>query len=263
MSGSASRFRPAAKAALLLLLPFGVILLAYQLQSEWPAAWRGAIHVTQPRALELRWFGIREAGGLVTPGAWLQRHLHPTLDLIAGAAYLAFVPAFLASVFWWRFGPAPEAERAERAVLAQRAMWALCAMYLAGYLTFLAWPAAPPWYFARYGAVIVPNAPPEAAGALRFDALVGAPVFAKYYGLSLNVFGAFPSLHCGTAFLGLLFAWRLRSLRAASLLLFAAVAFAAVYLNHHYLIDELGGMAYATAAFALTARGVRNVQPPR
>lgn len=244
-------FRVTALAACRLLLPFGLLLLGYELHHFWPEAWRGRIHVAEPHAWELRWFGLGPPGGLLTPAAWCQQHVHPVLDVVAGVAYLAFIPAFLCSVLWWRFGRAGTGVPG-RPALAERAMWALCTMYLAGYVTYLVYPAAPPWYFDHYGAApIVPGAPPEAAGALRFDALIGVPVFARYYGQSLNVFGAIPSLHCGTSFLALLFALRLRSLRAASLLQFAALTFAAVYFNHHYIVDCLAGMVYAAGAFAL------------
>lgn len=231
-----------------LLLPLGLLLLGYKLHGLWPEAWRGRIRVAELHAWELRWFGVSQGDALVTPAAWWQAHTHPALDAVAGAAYLIFVPAFVVSAFWWSF-------MRRREAMAERAMWALLAMYLAGYVTYFVYPAAPPWYFDHYGAAIVPRAPPEAAGALRFDALVGAPVFVKYYGQSVNVFGAVPSLHCATAFLGLLFALRLRSLRAASLALFIAVTFAAVYLNHHYLVDAVLGAAYAAAAFGLFGLG--------
>lgn len=253
MSGRAASFRAHVLAAGRLVLPFALILLAYKLHSYWPDAWRGRIHVAEPHAWEIRWFGIGADGARVTPAAWWQQHLHPALDFVSGVAYLIFVPAFIALAAWWRFGPAPEPQRTARAALAQRAMWALLVLYIAGYVTYLVYPAAPPWYFERYGDVVVRDAPPDAAGALRFDALVGFPVFGKYYGQSVNVFGAIPSLHCGTAFLALLFALHLRSLRLFSALLFTAVTFGAVYLNHHYLVDALLGVAYAAGAYALCA----------
>jgi len=235
-----------------LLLPFGLLLLGYELHHFWPETWRGRIRVAELHDWELRWFGLQQAGRLVTPAEWWQQHLHPALDALAGTAYLLYMPVFVAAALWWRFGPAPEPARTVRGVLAGRAMWALCLLCFAGYVTYLVYPAAPPWYFDHYGAApVVRDAPPEAAGALRFDALVGVPVFAKYYGQSKNVFGAMPSLHCGTAFLALLFALRLRSLRVLTLVQFLAMTFAAVYLNHHYLVDALAGVAYAAGAFAL------------
>jgi len=49
----------------------------------------------------------------------------------------------------------------------------------------------------------------------------------------------------------LCYALRLRSLRVAGALLLAAMTFAAAYLNHHYVVDVVGGYIYALATFAL------------
>lgn len=242
--------RPAADLGWL-LLPFALVLLAYKLHQLWPAAWRGPVRIAEPRAWELAWFGLHDGTALVTPAAWWQPRTHPLLDAIAGVAYLIFVPAFIAMAAWWRFAPAPPAVRTARSPLAQRAMWALLLLYVAGYATYLAYPAAPPWYYDRYGAALVAAAPPDAAGTLRFDALIGFPLFANYYGKSLNIFGAIPSLHCGTSLLALLYALRARSWRLFAAAQLLAVTFGAVYLNHHYLVDAVVGFAYAAAAFAV------------
>ncbi len=228
-------------------VPFVLILAVYDAQRHVIDDWRGRIRVAEPLAWELVWFGIGTADGrLETPAAWWQRHTHPVLDVICGAAYLGFVPAYLAAAAWWRFG--------RREPRAREAMWTLLALYLAGYALQFAYPAAPPWYTDRYGlGPAVLAAPPEAAGAARFDAALGVKVFAGYYGKSTNVFGAIPSLHVGTTFLGLLFAWRYRSLRAVFAGLWAVTAFASVYLNHHYVIDGLAGMALAAAGFGAAA----------
>jgi hypothetical protein len=233
-------------------VPLVLILAVYDAQRHVIDDWRGRIRVAEPLAWELVWFGIGTADGrLETPAAWWQRHTHPVLDVVCGAAYLGFVPAYLAAAAWWRFG--------RREPRAREAMWTLLALYLAGYALQFAYPAAPPWYVDRYGlGPAVLAAPPEAAGAARFDTALGVKVFAGYYGKSTNVFGAIPSLHVGTTFLGLLFAWRYRSLRVALAGLWAVTTFASVYLNHHYLVDGLAGMALAAAVFgAAAARGRR------
>ncbi|MEY2879510.1 MAG: hypothetical protein RLZZ15_1890, partial [Verrucomicrobiota bacterium] len=93
---------------------------------------------------------------------------------------------------------------------------------------------------------------------------LGVQVSAAYYGRSANVFGAIPSLHVGLTFLGALFAWRFRSLRAALTTLWAVTLFSSVYLNHHYLVDGLVGMVFAAAVFAVTEwRAVRAARRSR
>lgn len=240
--------------------PLLIMAAVYDTQRYWIEAVRGPIHVGDLLAAELRWFGIRTPEGTVTPARWWQTRTHPLLDALSGAAYLAYLPGFLAAAAWWRWGPAGRAPEARP--IAARVMWAVMWLNLAGYATYAIYPAAPPWYADRYGlGPVVFAAPPEAAGAARFDALVGQPWFAQFYARNANVFGAVPSLHVGQTFLAVLYAWRLRSLRVLATLFFAVMAFASVYLNHHYVIDGLAGMAFALVVFAVAER--RRTQPPR
>lgn len=221
--------------------PLLIMVAVYDAQRYWIGAWRGTIHVAEPRAWELAWFGVTTAAGRVTVAAWWQTHTHAWLDALCGVAYLAFVPVFLALAAWWRFR--------ERRAEAQGVMWAMLWLNLAGYVTYLIYPAAPPWYADHYGlGPAVLSAAPEAAGAARFDALFGVSWFAHYYGRSANVFGAIPSLHVGQTFLAVLFAWRFGSLRAIATAFWLVVMFGSVYLNHHYLVDGIVGMVFATGA---------------
>ncbi len=226
-------------------LPLVLMVAIYDAQRHWVTAWRGPIRVAEPRAWELAWFGVpTEDGGKETMAAWWQRHPHAAFDAVCGAVYLGFVPVFVALAAWWRFR--------ERRLRGQDVMWAMLWLNLAGYATYLLYPAAPPWYADHYGlGPAVVTAPPEAAGAARFDALFGVTWFANYYAKSANVFGAIPSLHVGQTFLAVLFAWRFRSLRVIATAFWALVTFSSVYLNHHYLVDGVSGMAFAAVVFAL------------
>jgi membrane-associated phospholipid phosphatase len=130
-------------------------------------------------------------------------------------------------------------------------MWAMLWLNLAGYATYLIYPAAPPWYVDHYGlGPAILSAAPEAAGTLRFDALLGVHWFAVYYARNANVFGAMPSLHVGQTFLAVLFAWQFRSLRIVATGFWLLVFFASVYMNHHYIVDGLAGMVFAAGVWA-------------
>jgi membrane-associated phospholipid phosphatase len=125
-------------------------------------------------------------------------------------------------------------------------------MNLAGFVTYYVYPAAPPWYVAQYGlgpANFAVQASP--AAAIRWDDLVGVHYFASFYGRSADVFGAIPSLHVAQPLLVFLFARRLRSPMVSwtSGLYALLVAFSAIYLQHHYLLDVLIGAAYAVVAY--------------
>lgn len=234
-----ARARPLAR----FVAPFLIMVAIYDAQRYWAGAVRGPVHVAEPHAWELAWFGISTDAGEITPAAWWQTHTHAWLDVICGAAYLAFVPVFIAAAAWWRFR--------ERRLEAQDVMWAMLWLNLAGYATYLIYPAAPPWYVDHYGlGPAVLDAPPEAGGAARFDALLGVSWFANFYGRNTNIFGAIPSLHVGQTFLAVLYAWRFRSLRIALTVFWVVVAFASAYLNHHYFVDGFVGVVFASAAFA-------------
>jgi hypothetical protein len=227
----------------LFLAPLLIMAAVYDAQRYWAAALRMPVHVAGPSALEILLFGIDHEGGRITPAAWCQLHTRPWLDLICGAAYLLFLPAFVGVAAWWRF--------LERRTAAQDVMWAMLWMNLAAYATYLLCPVAPPWYVDHYGlGPAVLSAAPESAGGARFDALLRVSWFAGFYGRNTNVFGAVPSLHVGQTFLALIYAWRFASLRVFLSAYFAVLAFASVYLNHHYIIDGLAGMAFALAAEA-------------
>ncbi len=235
---------PSLRSLLRWLLPLLLMLIVYDLQRYWVGALRGVVRVAEPRDWELAWFGLQSGTGLVTPAAWCQAHTHPLMDFICGAAYLLFVPLFVLTTAWWCFG--------RKFPAGQRVMWAYLWLNLAAFVTYLAYPAAPPWYADRYGLGPAQlNALPEAAGAARFDALLGVSWFADYYARNANVFGAIPSLHVAVPFLVLLYAFRLKSLRFTSLVVWLLVTVASVYLNHHYLVDGVAGMLGAVLAFVV------------
>jgi inositol phosphorylceramide synthase catalytic subunit len=234
------------RAFALFATPFAIQLFAYERQRLVAPQDTGfSIDVTGPLHWELAWFGVDTAGGTVTTAEWFQTHTSPVLDFVCGLTYLLFMVGFVAVAAWWRFG--------ERRVEAQVVMWALLTLHLIGYGIHLVHPTAPPWYVAVYGTgPAVPTAPPYAAGGLRFDQLMGVSWFSSQYADSSSVFGALPSLHVGQTFLAVLFAWRFRSLRVVVMTFFGLVVLSSVYLNQHYLVDGMAGMALAGLVFTAT-----------
>jgi len=244
MSGAAAIYYagPRLRLAGRFLLPLLLMVAVYDAQRYWAETLRGPVRVAEPHELESAWFGVELDGVVVTPAAWWQQHTYAALDLVCGAAYLAFVPVFLMVAAWWRF--------AEKRSEAEGVMWAMLWLNLSAYAVWLLYPAAPPWYVDRHGlGPAVLAALPEAGGAARFDALLGVTWFADYYGRNANVFGAIPSMHVGQTFLAVLFAWRFRSLRKLATGFWLLVAFSSVYLNHHYIVDGLAGMVFAVFAW--------------
>jgi len=245
------RWRP----VVMFCLPFIILTAAYDMQSFVVAQVISMpVHVSELRTWELSWFGIAAAAGRVTPAEWFQTHTTPWLDAVCGLAYMGFMAVFLAMAVWWRVH--------ERPAEAQTVMWALLWLHLAGYFVHIIYPTAPPWYVAHYGVEPASRTvPPEAAGAARFDHLLGISWFANSYSRSANVFGACPSLHVGQAFLAVLFARHFRSLRAIAFIYWMLVTLASVYLNHHYIVDGLVGMAFAIGAYSLVRHQPRSLSP--
>jgi membrane-associated phospholipid phosphatase len=109
-------------------------------------------------------------------------------------------------------------------------------------VTFLFYPVAPPW-------IAVPGVTRILTGSV--DANIGFPVYKTLFDfLSPNLYAAFPSMHSALPLLISLFAIKIWKAKALPLLIFpVGVWFSAVYLGEHYVVDVLGGIAYAVIAF--------------
>jgi hypothetical protein len=205
------------------------------------------IHVSEPAAFDRTLFGIASPAGVLTPTQWLQLHTHAALDLLCGFVYVSFMPVFLGVAAWlrWQAGKTPGAEGAAQVRAAETMTWCLFWLGLISCVTYYLYPAAPPWYADKYGfGPAVLNAPASAAGAARVDALFGWHFFADIYGRNPNIFGAIPSLHVAIPLLAYCFADRAGRLRWSTGLYALWMAFSALYLNHHYILDLLWGAAY-------------------
>jgi membrane-associated phospholipid phosphatase len=214
----------------------------------------GRIHVAELYRLDRAWFGT----GTHTLNEVFATHHWVVADLAAGLAYLIYVAEYLALAMMVLFaGNATRAHTFARGFLVVNAM---------GFVTYLVYPAAPPWYVAAHGLgpAVIGSAPSPGAAA-RFDALLGTQVFEGMYRHSIDVFGALPSLHAAYPVMAAILAFRTRELRWArwpAAGYAAVMAFSAVYLQHHYVIDVVLGLGYgAIAAIAVLAWERRGPAP--
>lgn len=237
------------KRSVLIFLPFVITALAYK-SMTWtlPLLRTTAIYVAEPYHLEMSLFGL--AGQ--TPNQFLQANfVHPFLDFLCGAAYLTFTLEYVLLTLVLAFGLK---KFKEGFFLASGYLF----VNLAGFIIYHLYPAAPPWYVEQYGltAAAILNAPAQAAGAARFDALVGHPFFAQMYAQSSNVFGAIPSLHVSYPFFAFLTLFFMRKeINISGLWIFqmlygALMCFSAVYLFHHYMIDVIAGLLLTSIVFS-------------
>jgi membrane-associated phospholipid phosphatase len=232
---------PQTKKLLLGLYPFGLVGVLY----DGMKAVRGVgvsvdrVHLCDLRSVEVSMFGVSMNGERVTPQDWFHEHPSGVLDVICAVPYATFILVCFAFAIWLFF------RDYARMV---RFTWSFLALNLAGFVTYHAFPAAPPWYYHSHGCVVDVLARASEGPALaRVDARLGFHYFGGMYGRSSVVFGAMPSLHVAYVLLVALEGWPVFALpgRAASLGFFTLMCFSAVYLDHHWVLDVLAGIAYS------------------
>lgn len=169
--------------------------------------------------------------GGILPAAWLQAHISSRVVVWASMFFygMHFVyPVILGVLLWVKL-------RSEY----WRYMLGLMVMTYTGFLCYLLYPAAPPWWASHFGFISEPIQ------------VIGIPVEIMLQ--SPNPVAAFPSLHGGYAAYVAIFAiytWRRPALW--TLLIPAGVTFACIMLGHHYLVDLLAGYVLAAGAFLLS-----------
>ncbi|WP_111766186.1 phosphatase PAP2 family protein [Nakamurella deserti] len=247
-AGVSRRGRARTQVAQLLVawLPLGFLLLAYaaaqlinlpigdDLVPGRHNALGFGLHVAEPATLDRAVFGV-------LPTAWLQQHLYAAggshwYDAILAVVYVShFVVIPLVTALLWfrvrdRFRP-----------------WitAVLVMTVAGTVTYVVYPMAPPWMADELG--IVDGV--ARISDIGWDQLHLAPVgelLTQSQGAS-NPVAAMPSLHAAGAALVLLFFWPLVGVWRRALLVGYALAmgFVLVYTGEHYVVDVVAGWVAA------------------
>jgi inositol phosphorylceramide synthase catalytic subunit len=228
-------------------LPIGLLAVTYDAIGCTHALHAAAAraHVCDLRAAEQSVFGI---GGGRTVHDWLQPHATRALDVLCAFPYgtFIFVELVVAVVL---VNASPEA--------AARFGWTFLGMNLMAFATYAAYPAAPPWYFHTHGCAIDPSVhASEGPNLARVDAWLGVRYFHAFYARSSDVFGAMPSMHVAYPVLALVQAWRwVPGYARVALVGYAGLmAFAAIYLDHHWILDVVVGALYAVVATVVVRR---------
>jgi hypothetical protein len=125
---------------------------------------------------------------------------------------------------------------------------------LAGFTTYVIYPAIPPWLASKRGAL-----PPTVRAPDVLWSHIGIDFLAKVFSGNpkySNPVGALPSEHAAYPLLFLLVFWAAASPRWRVVLVgyVAAMAFVLVYFAEHYVFDELVGWVYAGVAFVVVGR---------
>jgi hypothetical protein len=174
----------------------------------------------------------------VTLQRWLWHGHVSWYDYIFTGAYsLHFLLPVLLAVLVWK--------TRETHYVEVVATYVLVAM--AGFLTFLVYPAAPPWLAAHYGYI-----PPITRINFNVWNSMGLhQVVTSYSNLSPNAVAAIPSLHSAYATLLVIFVGKLYGRKWAALAAIypLLIWFGTVYTGEHYAIDEIIGVFYALAGY--------------
>ncbi len=237
------------------IYPMGMLGLMYDAMRfvEYAGVTPARVHLCDLRALDARLFGVASGGARMSLPEWFQGHESRALDLVCAVPYGAFLFITIGfAVFLYR-----------RDYDAMRGFaWSFLVVNTAGFLTYHLYPAAPPWYFAAHGcAVDLASAASAGPNLAHVDALLGVSFFTGLYGRSHDVFGAMPSLHVAYPTEILLFGWpHLRALgRCLAVLFLVTMAFGAVYLDHHWVLDVVLGLVYGVTTYI----GIQLVMRPR
>jgi len=221
---------------------FMVYWLIYDSLRVYPNYMVNPVNIESLYHLEKSIFGIETAQGILTPNEYAKANSTTFLDVLAPSFYLCWVPIPMLFVIYLFFTDKPIMARFTAAFLL---------INIVGLIIYYLYPAAPPWYVEEHGFQFIEGTPGSAARLLRFDDFWGVNIFKNMYEKNGNVFAAIPSLH--SAFPVLLVYYGIKKrLILASILFFVILAgiwFAAVYTNHHYIIDVLLGGA--TAIFSI------------
>jgi hypothetical protein len=230
-------------------IPFVALLLAYELMRGLADTVGFPVHIGDMVTAER----IVLFGHVATQV--LQSAIHPAtgVDPVAEMATVVYMlhfalPLVTGFVLW-----------VGRRTLYYDFVAALIVLSLSAFVTFMLMPAAPPWYAAEVGLLNGPNGVASISylkpGA--FDTLASALGFSghylytyAFYGVNPNGFAAWPSLHCAYPFLTFLVLRR--AFGKVGWLAFAytlLVAFSVIYTGDHWIIDCIGGVAYAYVSY--------------
>lgn len=211
--------------------PFVLLLASYDAMRGFADDLSATVHIDYPITLErLLFFGHVPTQDLQ---GWLwdmgTTHWYGALAALLHAAHFV-VPLLFAALIWqhrrdqyWRF------------------VIALLLLSYAGFITYMLVPTAPPWWAGLHGHL-------ENVNLIHLS-----PHTAFLYDkVNPNPVAAMPSLHAAYPWLFFLFARRLWGNWGWPVIVYPfAVFFASVYLGHHYVVDIIAGVIYASAAYYL------------
>lgn len=216
----------------------------------------GRVHIQDLFEAELLLFGDFFGGTI--PAFWFQEFqlkydgwvFKKVIDILCGNFYsFHFATPLLTGWIIWH--------TANDRRMYYRFVYTLAVLNVMALLTFLLYPAAPPWYVYQYGFEQPAGQLFGTAGSLvNIDRMIQLKFFTTIWdNMNPNHFAAVPSLHGAYPIVVALFLYKKFKKYPRLLPLYPiATWFAAVYLNHHYIIDLIIGAAYLVIAYLIVER---------
>lgn len=225
---------PTTRKLVLSFVFFWIFWFIYDAMRLYPNYNFNPIHIIEPYTLEKSLFGISTVNGLLTPNEYLIQSPNKISDLLSGIFYLTWVPLPMMYCIYLFF--------TDKTMLLKFSATFLFAN-IVGFIIYYLYPAAPPWYYSEYGNIIDFDIPGDAAQLIRFDQIFGYPLFENMYNKNANVFAAIPSLHSAYPVILTYFAFQKKSnwFKTLCIIDVLGIWYAAVYSNHHYIIDVILG----------------------
>jgi hypothetical protein len=237
---------PRTKELYLGVFPLGLVAVMYDFMRPFQqlGLTRGRVLLCEVRSLESTLFGWRGPDGEPrTVHDWFVAHHSVPADLVCAFPYATFLLVCVACAVWLY--------AKDRSAM-RRFAWGFFFLNVLGFVTYHLVPAGPPWYFHLHGcAVDLATRATEGPALARVDAYLGVGFFHGMYTRASSVFGALPSLHCAYPLLVVMTGWRTfgAKLRVASVTYWLLMVFAAMYLDHHWLLDAVLGGIYTVVVF--------------
>jgi membrane-associated phospholipid phosphatase len=225
-------------------MPLFVILVSYDVIRAQADSLIPRAHLEPQRTID-QWIG----GGTV-PSVHLQSALfHPNdLQWYDYTLFVVYLTHFVAAIVGGAVLYIVNRDRFRRFAKV------FLAFSLAGYLTYVVYPAIPPWLASQQGAI-----PPTTRAVQTISDHLGLDFMGKAFSGNprySNPVGALPSEHAAYALLFLLLFWPFasRPWRIVLVVYTLVMAFALVYLAEHYVTDVLLGWIYAALSVIVVYR---------
>ncbi len=223
------------------LAPFVVLLLAYEsFRGIVPSLNEHVNYLFMPDADKFIFLGRLPT---VQLQSWFWNGQLQWYDFLFYLVYmLHFILPVALALLIWKF----------RASYYWRYITTFLVLSFAGFFTFLAFPAAPPWMASDRGYI-----EPISRISSSVWSTLGIHDFPSLYNrISPNPVAAVPSLHTAYAALFTLFLWRLfgKKWGIPACVYPLLIAVGTVYQGEHYVIDVILGVVYAVVSFYVVAR---------